>query len=100
PERARQVRRHVTLAAAALAAQHRDDTAHRGHPVGHAAALGADLFDQRRAVGFRQVAVGPDVEGHSQKMLCTTPRRHVATIDSWNMASWRPATPALRFPGL
>jgi len=44
-------------------------------PVGDAAPLGHDLVDEPRTVGFRQVAIGSNIEGHrSQRWRATDDR--------------------------
>src|SRR6266853_859287 len=63
----RESRRHEALADAALAAQHRHDPPYHGQPVSNAASLGPDLVGEPRPVGFGQLVIGADVEGHWPK---------------------------------
>src|SRR5438034_1355948 len=58
---------HEALPHAALAAQHRHHPPNGGEPIGDPAPLGHNLIDQPRAVGFGQLVVRADVEGHRRK---------------------------------
>src|SRR5207249_9603373 len=59
--------RHEALSDAALAAQHRHHSPYGSEPVGDTAPLGADLVGEPRPVGFGQLVIGADVEGHWPK---------------------------------
>src|SRR6266566_190289 len=59
--------RHEALPYAALAAQHRHHSPYGSEPVGDTASLGADLVGEPRSVGFGQLVIGADVEGHWPK---------------------------------
>src|SRR2546428_2334964 len=58
---------HEALPHTTLAAHHGQHAPDRAEPVGDAAPLGHDLVEEPRAVGFGQLVVGADVEGHGGK---------------------------------